>query len=183
MVRLRRLEEKDAPFMLEWMHDVEIQKGFKKNMLGMTNDDAIKFCLDAIVPNSISDVCEGGSIHYAIVNENDEYLGTVSLKEIDAINHRAEYAIVIRRCVQGKGVGYTATKLILSEAFHKYKLHKVYLSVYANNTAAIKMYERSGFVFEGEFREHFCIGNEYVNWRWYSILENEYGKAYGKAKE
>lgn len=27
---LRKLEEKDAPFMLEWMHDEEINKGFQK---------------------------------------------------------------------------------------------------------------------------------------------------------
>ena len=30
---LRKLEEKDAPFMLEWMHDEEINKGFQKPFL------------------------------------------------------------------------------------------------------------------------------------------------------
>ena len=27
---LRKLEEKDAPFMLEWMHDKEITAGFQR---------------------------------------------------------------------------------------------------------------------------------------------------------
>ncbi len=174
MITIRELEEKDAPFMLEWMHDKEIQRGFKKNMLGMTIDDARSFCLQSKVPESILEVNERDSIHFAIADENDEYLGTVSLKEIDVANRTTEYAIVIRKSAHGRGVGTTATKLVLTKAFREYHLHRVYLNVYSNNEAAIRMYEKCGFIFEGEFREHFCINGEYVNWKWYSMLDNEF---------
>lgn len=30
MIKLRRLQEKDAENMLEWMHDPENQKGFQR---------------------------------------------------------------------------------------------------------------------------------------------------------
>ena len=40
---LRKLEEKDAPFMLEWMHDEEINKGFQKPFLQATNETALNF--------------------------------------------------------------------------------------------------------------------------------------------
>lgn len=47
MTYLRPLKEKDAVLMLEWMHDEEIQKAFKKNMAGMTLADTTRFCKEA----------------------------------------------------------------------------------------------------------------------------------------
>lgn len=173
MIFLRELKETDAPLMLEWMHDPDIQKGFKKDMLGASLEDAREFCVNSKVPDELS---TGICLHFAIVDENDEYLGTISLKDVDLENKTAEYAITTRKKAHGKGIAYKATGLVLEKAFCKYKLHRVYLNVYADNLAAIKLYERSGFIFEGEFREHINVGGKYMNWKWYGILENEYNK-------
>lgn len=171
MIFLRELKETDAPLMLEWMHDSDIQKGFKKDMLGASLEDAREFCVNSKVPDELS---TGISLHFAIVDESDEYLGTISLKDIDLENKTAEYAITTRKKAHGKGIAYNATGLLLRKAFCEYKLHRVYLNVYANNEAAIKLYERSGFTFEGEFRDHINVGGKYMNWKWYGILESEY---------
>ena len=171
MISLRKLKEEDALLMLEWMHDPDIQKGFKKNMLAASLDDTTNFCRKAIIPEKLTD---GASIHYAIVDENDEYLGTVSLKDISLDNKSAEYAITLRKKAQGKGIAYKATGLVLKKAFEDYDLHRVYLSVIADNDAAIRLYERSGFTFEGEFRDHLFLNGRYKNWKWYSILRDEY---------
>ena len=48
MIKLRALEEKDVQLMLEWMHDIEIQKRFQKNMMNMKLQDAINFCKNNI---------------------------------------------------------------------------------------------------------------------------------------
>ncbi|SFC74658.1 GNAT family N-acetyltransferase [Butyrivibrio sp. YAB3001] len=171
MVTLRELKEKDAPLMLEWMHDKDIQKGFKKNMNGQTLDNAVRFCKAEKIPDNIS---SGQSVHFAIVDENDEYLGTISLKEIDLENENAEYAIVLRKKAQGNGIATEATRLVLDAAFKKYCLHRVYLTVLADNKSAIKLYERCGFKLEGEFREHLKINGKYVNWKWYGILRQDF---------
>lgn len=171
MISLRELKEKDAPLMLEWMHDPEIQKGFKKNMMGASLDDAKNFCRKALTPEVLS---EGISLHFAIVDEDDEYLGTISLKDISLDNLSAEYAITLRQKAQGKGIAYKATGLVLKKAFEDYDLHRVYLNVLADNDAAIRLYERSGFTFEGEFRDHLFLNGSYHNWKWYSILSNEF---------
>lgn len=175
MISLRELQEKDAPLMLEWMHDPEIQKSFKKDMLGAKLDDTKKFCVSSIVP-APKDIVSGDSIHMAIVDETDEYLGTISLKDIDLDNMSAEYAITTRTKAHGKGVAFKATGLILKKAFEELGLHRVYLNVFADNIPAIKLYEKSGFVFEGEFKEHIKRGDEYVNWKWYGMLDRDFDK-------
>lgn len=171
MISLRKLMEKDAPLMLEWMHDEKVQAGFKKNMLDATLEDAIGFIRSA---QDLELTKSGQSLHFAIVNEEDEYLGTISLKNVDVVNQTAEYAVATRRKAHGMGTAYTATRLLLHKAFEEYHLRRVYLSVYSNNESAIQLYEKCGFRFEGEFREHFVIGGEPVNWKWYGILQNEF---------
>ena len=173
MIYLRELQEKDAGLMLEWMHDPDVQKGFKKNMMSASIGDAIAFCEKSKIPNRVR---QGDDLHFAIVNDKDEYLGTVSLKAIDLDNRTAEYAIAIRKAAQGRGVATIATGIVLKKAFKEYGLHRVYLNVFSDNERAIELYERCGFRFEGEFREHLIKGGKYMNWKWYGMLENEYGK-------
>ena len=171
MIKLRELRPEDAPLMLEWMHDQDTQKSFKKDMLSTSLEQAIEFCEDAVIPDVIH---TGDNLHFAIVDDKDEYLGTISLKNMDLDSLMAEYAITTRKKARGKGVGFTATGILLKKAFKEYGLHRVYLNVFSDNAAAIKMYERCGFHFEGEFRDHIMRDGEYVNWKWFGMLENEF---------
>lgn len=70
---LRKLEEKDATFMLEWMHDTTINCNFQYPFGEMTIEKVIAF-----IENSSNEENK----HFAIVDEKDEYLGTISLKHI-----------------------------------------------------------------------------------------------------
>ena len=175
MISLRELKEEDALLMLEWMHDPEIQKGFKKNFLDASVEDAKTFIKRAKIPNKI---INGSDLHFAIVNEDDTYLGTVSLKRIDLDNLSAEFAITTRKKIHGRGVASRATRLVLHKAFLEYGLHRVYLNVYADNADAIRLYKRCGFRFEGEFRDHIKRDNRYVNWKWFGILDSEFREKY-----
>ena len=168
---LRPLDVTDAGLMLEWMHDPEVQKGFKKNMLEASLEDALKFIKGAALPSIPT---TGSSLHFAIANEEDEYMGTISLKNLDMENGTAEYAITTRKKARGTGTAFLATGLLLKKAFEEYGLQRVYLSVYANNVGAIRLYEHCGFQFEGEFRRHFLIDGNPVNWKWYGILKEEF---------
>lgn len=173
MIRLRKLQEKDAPFMIEWMHDSEIQKCFQRPMGEKTLADVIVF-----IRSASNEFQDGKSMHYAIVDQTDEYMGTISLKDIDTNSHKAEYAISLRKKAQGKGVATEATKEILKVAFEKYGLGRVYLNVLEDNHKAIKLYEKCGFVYEGEFRKHLLLRGEYKTLKWYSMLREEYIEKY-----
>ena len=170
-MKLRKLEEKDADGMLEWMHDPEIQKEFRFNAERKDKDAVLRFIREAD-----TDLVDGKDIHYAISNEDEEYLGTISLKNVDLANKNAEYAIGLRRMAQRQGIGTEATQQILEMAFEQYHLEKVYLNVLSDNERAIRLYERCGFVYEGEFRKHLFLRGEYKTLKWYSILKEEWEK-------
>lgn len=168
-MKLRRLEEKDAEGMLEWMHDLEISRQFRDDMLSKTKKDVLEFIRQAdIVPRNVK------NLHYAVAGEKDEYLGTISLKAINWQDRNAEYAISLRRIAHGKGVGYTATEEILDIAFNELGLERIYLNVLSENVRAIRLYEKCGFILEGEFRKHLRLREQYRNLRWYGMLREEY---------
>ena len=70
---LRRLEQKDAPLMLEWMHDNEINCNFQADFASSTPESVLRF---------ISDSFNDENQNFAFVDENDEYLGTISIFHI-----------------------------------------------------------------------------------------------------
>ena len=168
-MRLRKLKQEDADGMLEWMHDKDIQKSFRASMLNKTRDEVLNFIESAgIIPE------DGKDVHYAIADDEDMYLGTISLKEISIVDGTAEYAISLRRCAQGKGIGKRATKMLLDKAFHEYGLQRIYLNVLSDNEHAIAMYEKCGFVYEGEFRKHLFLRGKYCDLKWYAILKEDF---------
>lgn len=161
---LRRLEEKDAEFMLEWMHNTNINSIFNADFSKTDIGSAIKF-----IKNSFSEENQ----HFAIVDENDEYLGTISLKNISLENRNAEYAIVTREKIHSKGIAKSATEEIINYAFQKLKLNKLYLYVLEGNMRAVKFYEKFGFSREGVFIEHVYKNEKYHNLIWYAIFNPE----------
>lgn len=166
---LRKLQRKDAEGMLEWMHDIEIQQNFRTDMLNKNYADVLSFIENAAVEPE-----NGRSIHYAIVDAKDEYLGTISLKNFDLIAGKAEYAICLRKKAQRKGIAKLATDELLKKAFEEFGLKRVYLNVLSDNNNAIRLYEKCGFCYEGEFRKHLFLKGEYRNLKWYGILKEEY---------
>jgi len=165
-MKLRELKLKDIPYILEWMKDRDISSQFKTDFSKYNYIDVQNF------------IIESGkftlSRHYAIVNDSDEYLGTISLKNIDTLNMKAEYAIVLRKFAQGTNVAYEATETILNIAFNDLKLHKVYLNVLTQNIRANRFYLKFGFKLEGTFVDDINIENEFYSLNWYSILKESY---------
>lgn len=172
---LRNLKKEDASFMLEWMHDDRITDFFEKPFSDYMLADVEKFCLSE---QNRTLRKKGDNLHLAIVNDKDEYLGTISLKNYDPMAGKAEYAIVVRKCAQGTGVAQNATKEILEKAFSEYNLNRVYLTVLNSNSRAMHFYEKCGFKKEGELRNHVSIKNTLKNLLYYGLLKEEYSFEY-----
>ena len=110
----------------------------------------------------------------ACVDDQDNYLGTVSLKAINKIDLNAEYAISFCKKAHGTGAAHYATQEVLRIAFMELGLARVYLNVIPGNARANAFYKKNGFIFEGTFRKHIRINGQLKDLNWYSMLKEEF---------
>lgn len=162
MIKLRKLNEKDIPLMIEWMKNKELTKYLKTDFNKIANEESQKkFIEGSFNENNIS---------FAIVDDIDDvYLGTISLKNIEKNKGIAEYAICIRESAQGKNISFKATLQILKYAFFELKLETVYLYVLKDNIRANKFYQKFGFKFEKEENDSLEINGKKFDVNWYNI--------------
>lgn len=136
-MKIRKLKIKDAPLMLEWMHDINVVSNLQQDFLNKSIDDCFNF-----INNSRSDA---SNVHFAIVSDKDEYMGTVSLKHIDYYNKKAEFGIAVRSSAMGKGYSWFGMMSALDYAFKKLKLESVYWCVLNSNGRACHFYDKHNF--------------------------------------
>lgn len=163
---LRRLQEKDAPRMLEWMKEPGINFFFRWDADKVTRETVNQFIRKASQ--------DDGSIHMAVVDKEDLYMGTVSLKDINRVDGHAEYAISLHMDAIGKDYARMATDGILHLAFHELGLQRVHLNVRDDNHRARRFYEKYGFVYEGRLRRHLVKDGLYHDLDLFSILKEEF---------
>lgn len=167
MINLRKLKLKDAEYMLEWMKDPAVNAFFNINFAEYTQEKVLEF-----ISESFNDVNQ----HFAVVNEEDEYMGTISLKNISNVDKNAEYAVAFRSCAHGKGMAKEATEKLLKYGFKTLGLNKIYLNVLMENIRARKFYDKMDFFQEGVFRKHILVNGKFQDLCWYSILREDYEK-------
>lgn len=136
-MKLRKLEEKDAPLMLEWMHDESVVKDLNRNFGAMTIEDCLGF-IERSKDESVN-------LHMAIVDDNDEYMGTVSLKDIDKNNMSAEFGITIRKCAMGSNVSRDAMIEMLEYGKIELALQIIFWCVDPKNARALRFYDKNGY--------------------------------------
>lgn len=161
MIHLRELQKKDAPYMLEWMKDPSIACFFRFDTEDMTEDS----CRQFIIVSGNDSCCR----HYAIADESDEYLGTVSLKNINYEKGDAEYAISTRKKAHGTGAALEATRQIWKIAFNDLNLDRVYLNVLDENQRANAFYLKAGYCFKYSEENAVEIRGEKKTLNWYEI--------------
>lgn len=165
-IHLRPLRPEDAPLMLEWMQDPMIACFFRFDAASMTEEKCRAFIESASR--------DPGSRHYAIADEQDEYLGTISLKDI--AGGRAEYAISTRKCAHGTGAALQATREILRVAFEDLGLETVYLNVLAENLRANTFYRKAGFRFVRTEESALELRGALKALNWYEISRIDWSK-------
>lgn len=161
---LRRLELKDAPLMLAWMHDKNVTDNLRTDFASKTLHDAEDFIRQSWE--------EGNSVHLAIASDTDEYMGTVSLKHIE--ENRAEFAITVRSDAMGRGYSWFGMESIIRKAFNEYGLESVYWCVSRNNKRAIRFYDKHNFHEVVDIPQALTDRYKMIgNLKWYSVLKGD----------
>jgi len=160
---LRNLEQKDAELMLAWMHDQSVICDLRGNFASKTLEDCKTFISDSISENHM---------HLAIASDTDEYMGTVSLKNIK--DGSAEFAITVRSEAMGHGYSWFGMKAIIEKAFEELGLESVYWCVSRDNHRAVRFYDKHNF---HEVLDVPAAALERYqgtdNLKWYSVLKGD----------
>lgn len=165
---LRELRLEDAEPMLEWLQTPDIYKTMQYD----PNEQSIERCRE-FIKNSWGNEL---NVHCGITNDKGEYLGTVSLKNIDKERNNAEFAIGLRPKAIGCGIAGAALRAIMKKAFEELELNKVYLYVRCDNSRAIAFYKKHHLEYEGCFKEHIYVQGNYKDICWFALRRKMYGE-------
>lgn len=160
---LRELKEEDAPLMLAWMHDESVVGKLRGNFASKTIEDCHRF-----ISSSISET----NIHLAIASDTDEYMGTVSLKNIE--DGSAEFAITVRKEAMSKGYSWFGMEAIIDKAFNELNLESVYWCVSRENERAVRFYDKHNFHEVIDIPQKVLEKYKGIeSLKWYSVLKGD----------
>lgn len=102
-------------------------------------------------------------------------VGTISLYNIDHVQHQAEYGrLIVDQAVRSNGYGSAALSALLDYAFGQLDLHRVYGDIFLSNAAGIAVAKSCGFRPEGVFRDHALKDGAYCDVIRMAILRDSY---------
>lgn len=163
-VTLREFEKTDIPLKVEWINNPKNNQ-FLHYELPARVDKTIKWFQEKDNTKRLDCTIEYKGIP----------VGVIGLLQIDKVNSKAEYYITVgETSFKGKGIATKATKAIVEYGFNTLNLHKIYLTVDAENEIAIKLYKKSGFRCEGHFTDDLFSDrkSEFINRERYAIIRN-----------
>lgn len=117
---------------------------------------------------------------FVICREEDAVpVGIVGLDGIDARNRHAEFGhlLIGEAAHRRQGFALAASRVLLNHGFGALDLHRVHLRVFRDNAAAVRLYERLGFVAEGVAREHIVVDGGFRDVLHMGCLRSEYRAA------
>lgn len=74
--------------------------------------------------------------------DNHEFVGFISMFDHNAKNRDAMVALALRSEFWGRGYATEVLRFTVDYSFHQLAMHRVTLSVFGNNTAAINVYNK-----------------------------------------
>jgi RimJ/RimL family protein N-acetyltransferase len=149
-VQLRGLERADLPTVVRWMNDPATRSLIARSSpLSMAEEER---WFDALL-KSTTDVVFVIETREPTPENRPRLIGTCGMHKIDWKNRNCAVGIVIGGASdRGQGYGTDAMACLVRHAFGDLGLYRVELEVFPDNPAAIKSYERCGFVVEGTRR-------------------------------
>lgn len=109
-----------------------------------------------------------------VIDVDGAAVGTATLFGIDRFARHAEVGIALHRSARGRGIGTAALVQLVELAFVRHNLRRVHLQTIASNTAALRAYEKAGFVVEGRQRQHAWVRGRYEDIVRMGVLRSEW---------
>lgn len=138
MIRLRKIEPSDLPFLYRWENDASSwADGANHNPLSQQD-------LRDYIASTTGDIYRDGQLRL-IIEEDGATLGCIDLFDFDPRNRRAAIGMYIAPEYRGKGVGHEAVKQLEDYAFGFLHLRVLYAIIATNNAPCSALYEHAGY--------------------------------------
>lgn len=165
MIRIRKFNEQDIPYKIEWVNDPSNNQYLHYN-LPLTLEGTKKWYENIQARTDRYD---------ATILYNDNPVGLIGLLNIDRMHSKAEYYILLgEKSMKGQGIAKEATKMILEKAFQDENLNRVFLYTEVLNVPAQNLFKRAGFKMEGTLREDIYRDCEFHDRYIMSVLKKDY---------
>ena len=138
MIRLRKIEPTDIPYLYQWENDAQMWADSD------THNPLSQCDLREYIASSTGDIYKDGQLRLMIDDEGST-MGCIDLFDFDPRNRKAAIGMYIAPPARGKGIGTTAVKLIEEYAFGFLKLRMLYAIIAINNTACSTIYKKEGY--------------------------------------
>jgi diamine N-acetyltransferase len=147
-IELIPISEKDTEYILKLRNTLEISKYFFSQLPVYDFEHKLwLYDLDKVLD--------------FIIFYNSKKVGRIYIYNIDFLNEKGEFGIVLEKNYSGKGIAFKASKLLLNYVFKNLKINKINLEVLSDNTKAINLYKKIGFKQEGYFKEEIYKNGEF----------------------
>ena len=146
MLRLRKIEPSDLPFLYQWENDATSWADSD------THNPLSRHDLHQYIENNTGDIYRDGQLRL-MIEQGGQTLGCIDLFDFDARNRKAAIGMYIAQEARGKGVGSEAVKQLLDYAFDFLHLRMVYAIISVNNQACSHIYEQLGFAHSSPLKD------------------------------
>ena len=175
MIKLRKIEPSDLPFLYQWENDATMWADSD------THNPLSRHDLHQYIENTTGDIYRDGQLRLIIegsadtpspnsliasspnslitsspnsliasspnspITSSPNIIGCIDLFDFDARNRKAAIGMYIAPEARGKGIGKQAVQLLLDYAFGFLHLRMVYAIISVHNTVCSHIYEQMGF--------------------------------------
>lgn len=109
-----------------------------------------------------------------VVEAEGVAVGGASLFDSDPLSRHAEAGVSLLPEARGRGIGTSAVAQLVEFGFVRRNLRRIHLQAIASNAAAIRAYEKAGFLVEGRLREHAWVRGAYEDIVLMGVLRAEW---------
>lgn len=128
---------------------------------------------DARLAHAADSDASGATVSF-VVDVDGAAVGSATLFNFDSLARHAEAGISLLHNARGRGIGSAAIRQLVEFGFVRRNLRRIHLQAIASNTAAIRTYQKAGFVIEGRQREHAWVRGRYEDIVLMGILRSEH---------
>lgn len=168
-VRLTAITENDLPTLASWYEDTDLRRLFDATPAFPRSPRELGRWLEERQARP-----DG---HLFAIRPVDG-AGMVGCLELDGIlwSHRNAWLSILLgdRSSWGRGWASEAMRLVMAFAFDELNLHRLQLTVFADNERALRLYDRLGFVREGAYREFLLRDGKAQDMLLFGLLRREW---------